>query len=113
MYNNVTGSMRDGDLVPPRGCVLADAMGLGKTLQVLIVVHLFLRDTAQANQIGRVILVCPATVVAHILAENGFLKQKIDEYCASRGSDTTPVVSPQVLTSSLDSDQRGEAVRSW
>ena len=54
---------------PGRGCILADAMGLGKTLQVLCALHLFvdrwMRDRGRsATERPRVLIVCPATVVS-------------------------------------------------
>ena len=46
MYDNIVETLSNFDASPGFGCILAHSMGLGKTLQVISFVDVFLRFTS-------------------------------------------------------------------
>ena len=54
----------------PRGCLLADAMGLGKTLQIITTIEVFLKEFKYLNKMqARVMILTPATVLLNWKSE--------------------------------------------
>lgn len=71
------------------GCILAHCMGLGKTLQVVALVHTLLAHSEQ-TQVEKILIICPVSTVLNWVNEfNMWLRQcadnkEIDIYEISR-----------------------------
>nr|CDJ84646.1 SNF2-related and DNA RNA helicase domain containing protein [Haemonchus contortus] len=59
MYDNIVESLSEFDTSPGFGCILAHSMGLGKTIQVITFIEVFLRVT----QAKRVLVIVPINTI--------------------------------------------------
>ncbi|KAL0476563.1 DNA repair and recombination protein RAD54L2 [Acrasis kona] len=84
-----------------QGCILADYMGLGKTLQAVSFVHLYLKLYKKHT----VLVIVPNSVVRHW--EREF--HKMNEWVGSEAL----AIKPHVLVSTLTKDERLELLRTW
>ena len=72
MYNCVMGKTRGGenDEFMSSGCVLADAMGLGKTLQAISLVYALMKQSPHPQKVAKkTIIVTPSTLVKNWVKE--------------------------------------------
>lgn len=100
--------LRDG-----RGFVLGDAMGLGKTLQILTALHMLIAarratstraSTATASL--RALIVCPTMLLRHWESE-------VTQFNSWLSSSATPLPQPWVIDAALPPGIRMETLRTW
>jgi SNF2 family DNA or RNA helicase len=75
MYDCVMGKTRGGedDTLASTGCVLADAMGLGKTLQAISLVYTLMKQSNHPQKVAKkTIIVTPSTLVKNWVKEIKF-----------------------------------------
>lgn len=63
MYDTCYGSIAD-EVKTESGCILAHCMGLGKTLQLITLVHTLIMHPKQLNT-SRVLVICPKSTIAN------------------------------------------------
>ncbi len=75
MYDCVMGKIRGGedDTLTSTGCVLADAMGLGKTLQAISLVYALMKQSGHPQKVAKkTMIVTPSTLVKNWVKEIKF-----------------------------------------
>uniref|UniRef100_A0A336KEU9 CSON000136 protein n=1 Tax=Culicoides sonorensis TaxID=179676 RepID=A0A336KEU9_CULSO len=67
MYNNCYGPIDDIEKYPGSGCILAHCMGLGKTLQLIALLHTVIRYPRLKT--NRILVLCPKSTVLNWFEE--------------------------------------------
>ncbi|OQS03336.1 helicase ARIP4-like isoform X1 [Thraustotheca clavata] len=89
-----------------QGCILADYMGLGKTLQLISVLHSFLVDGYVNNEKRTVLVICPTVCIMNwILEFRKWLKSSSLEYC--------PIYQMDNASNKANLDSRIETLEQW
>lgn len=68
MWDACFESLKKAEENEGSGCILAHCMGLGKTLQVVTLVHTLLSDW-EATKVERVLVICPVSTVLNWVNE--------------------------------------------
>lgn len=104
----------------PTGCILADAMGLGKTLQVLVALHIFARiQVAAGHPRPRFLLVCPTTVLKHWKNESLKLSEWLTHPTQTNDLTITPadkrsmLLPTKILDATVSAADRAMMLHAW
>lgn len=76
MWDSCFESVKMAEKSPGGGCILAHCMGLGKTLQVITLVHTVMRYPQL--KVNRVLVLCPLSTVLNWVAEFDMWLQDVD-----------------------------------
>ena len=75
MWDSCFGSKKYIDTEEGSGCILAHCMGLGKTLQVIALIHTILKDT----KLKCVMVICPKNTIENWADEFNLWLKDVDE----------------------------------
>ncbi|CAG9533747.1 unnamed protein product [Cercopithifilaria johnstoni] len=105
MYGNIIESVKDYAKSPGFGCILAHAMGLGKTIQIIAFTDVFVRTTSAK----KILIIVPVNTIQNWYSEFEKWLPKVTE----AGENIRPFVVWLLGDAVKTNEQRAELLQNW
>ncbi|KAM3726005.1 Transcriptional regulator ATRX [Dirofilaria immitis] len=106
MYGNIIESMKDYAKSPGFGCILAHAMGLGKTIQIITFTDIFVRTT----NAKKVLIIVPVNTIQNWYSE---FEKWLPDRVTEAGENIRPFVVWLLSDAVKTNEQRAELIQKW
>uniref|UniRef100_A0A2K6W2N0 Protein, SNF2 family n=2 Tax=Onchocerca TaxID=6281 RepID=A0A2K6W2N0_ONCVO len=106
MYDNIIESVKDYGKSPGFGCILAHAMGLGKTIQIITFMDIFVRTT----NAKKMLIIVPVNTIQNWYSE---FEKWLPDRLTEAGENIRPFIVWLLGDAVKTNEQRAELIQKW